>query len=89
MISLLCDALFHLGNAYGKIGEYQKALDCFIRASELTPENPYYYLAAASALDRAARVEEAIALYEQVLEKEIDPRYRESVETRIRELREI
>jgi len=50
--------------------EYQNALDCFVQAAGIAPENTRYRSNMATSLALLGRSEEALALYQQILPKQ-------------------
>lgn len=50
--------------------DYQNALDCFVRAAGIRPENTRYRSNMATALALLGRRDEALALYKQILPQE-------------------
>ncbi|MDB5935282.1 MAG: hypothetical protein JWQ01_2626 [Massilia sp.] len=58
---------YHLGLCALAMGDDQAALDAMLTSVELSPENGFYALRAASKLGQAGRVEEAVAMVESAM----------------------
>ncbi|MFH1423280.1 MAG: hypothetical protein ABIH42_11290 [Planctomycetota bacterium] len=61
------EVLFHLGNAYTKIGEYVKGLEIDIKLTLLAPENSVVHYNLACSFSLLGRVDESLSELEKSL----------------------